>query len=163
MSIFSSARWSRIRKKCLWTTIALFILSLVSPSIWLEQNWVLDQVCLVPRRELGLDFFLIGPLGVLMGQFGWLANPLMLAAILAPKALGLICALLSVALTLQTAYSLTSFWMDGQVPDDVCGFGPGYYLWVACSVLVLVATLLGPPTKRVVRIEAEGVIRHLAD
>lgn len=149
MLMVSNVRWSQIRRISLWTAIALFILSLFSPSISLEQNWVLDRVCLAPHWELGLGLFVIGPFGVLAGQFAWLANPFMLVAILTHKALGVICALLSVALTVQTAYSVTSFWMDGQVPDDVCGFGPGYYLWVACSVLVLVATLLKPPTKNV--------------
>ena len=51
----------------------------------------------------------------------------------------------AVALTIQTAFSFTELSFDGGVPDDVCGFGPVYYLWVACSVLVLVATLLKPP------------------
>jgi hypothetical protein len=149
MPIFSSGRWSQIRKIDLWIAIALFIVSLFSPAISLEQNYVIDRICLDPHWELGLGFFVIGPLGVPFGQFGWFANPLMLVAVLTPKTLGVICALASVALTVQTAYSVSSFWSDGQVPADVCGFGPGYYLWIACSVLVLVATLLKPPTSNV--------------
>jgi len=57
------------------------------------------------------------------------------------RALSLGSAFAAVALVIVTAFSFTSFWMDGGGPGIVCGFGPGYYLWLACSVLVLLASL----------------------
>ena len=96
----------------------------------------------------GLNFFIIGPLGVLDGQFGWIANPLMLSATLMNRCkLGfaltaVILAIAAAALIVVTAFSYTSDWHDGGVGMTVCGFGLGYYLWLACSVLVLIATLL---------------------
>jgi hypothetical protein len=149
MSIFSSARCSQIAAIILTIGIALFVLSLLLPSVSYEQNFILDRACMAPHCSRGWEFLPFGALGALEGQFAWYANPLMLVAVFSRKALGVICALLSVALTIQTAVTLTADWSDGEVPDDVCGFGPGYYLWVACSVLVLVATLLKPPTRSI--------------
>jgi hypothetical protein len=134
-------RW-QIPAIVLKITIVLFIISLLSPAVSDQEIYVLDRVCLAPRWSLGWRFFLLGPLGVLDGQFGWLANPLMLLAALTKRPMGLIFATLSVALAVHTAFSLTHFPKDGGLDDVVCGFGPGYYLWVACSVLVLVATSL---------------------
>jgi hypothetical protein len=145
MSIVSNARRSQIAAIILKIAIALFILSLLSPSVSDEQNYRLDLACMAPHWSRGWEFLPFGALGALEGHFGWYANPLMLVAVFARRAVGVICALLAVALTIQTAFSFTELSFDGGVPDDVCGFGPGYYLWVACSVLVLVATLLKPP------------------
>lgn len=93
---------------------------------------------------------MLGPLGVLDGQFGWFANPLMLFAAsvksrksgFALAAAALSAALAAVALVVITAFSYTSERVDAGVGITVCGFGPGYYLWLACSVLVLIATLV---------------------
>jgi hypothetical protein len=103
-------------------------------------------VCKAHQWTRGWELLLIGPLGVLDGQFGWIANPLMLFAALGRlrRAANLSFALAAVALIVVTAFSFTSVWMDGGGNATVCGFGPGYYLWLACSVLVLIATLLKP-------------------
>jgi hypothetical protein len=57
-------------------------------------------------------------------------------------AVALSAALAAVALVVVTAFSYTSERVDGGVGITVCGFGPGYYLWLACSLLVLIATSL---------------------
>lgn len=90
-----------------------------------------------------------GPLGVLYGQFGWIANPLMLFAALKKvrkSGFALIAVVLAAAaavvLVAVTAFSFTSEWGDGGGDFVVCSFGLGYYLWLACSILVLIAALL---------------------
>lgn len=152
MFALSDARRTQFARILLWAALVLFALSLVAPSVSREQNLRLDLWCNAPQWSLGWEFFLIGPLGVLNGQFGWIANPLMLFASLSVTAPGSktlfgvlargAVAITAIALIVLTPRSYTSEWHDGGVGITVCGFGLGYYLWLACSIFVLIATLL---------------------
>jgi hypothetical protein len=133
----------------LWAALVLFLLSLSLPSVSGGRFWREDLVCKAPNWSHGWELLLLGPLGVLDGQYGWVANPLMLFAALKKVhesgftwAAVVLSAVAAVALIVVTAFSFTSVWMDGGGDATVCGFGPGYYLWLACSVLVLIATVL---------------------
>jgi hypothetical protein len=143
MFMLSDARRTQIIRILLWTALALFVLSLFSPSVSGGRFWRDDLVCKAPQWSRGWELLLLGPLSVLDGQFGWIANPLMLFAALTRTAHPGF-ALTAVALIVVTAFSFTSVWMDGGGNGTVCSFGLGYYLWLACSVLVLIATLLRP-------------------
>ena len=148
--LFLGAHRQQIISVLLRAALALFFLSLFLPSVSKQQNFRLDLWCRAPEWSLGFGPFLFGPLGLLVGQFGWLANPLMFLAALikirksgfASPAVTLSAAIAAVALIVVTAFTYTADWHDGGVGITVCGFGPGYYLWLACSVLVLIATLL---------------------
>lgn len=147
MFVLSDPRRTQVVRMVLWTVLALLVISLFSPSVSRGQFYRVEDICKAPHWSLGWEFLLTGPLGAFFEQYGWFANPLMLFAVLTRArhpALALIAALVAVALIVVTAYSYTSEWRDGDVPVTVCGFGPGYYLWLACSVLVLIATLLKP-------------------
>ena len=149
MFMFSDARRTQIIRILLWTALVLFVLSLLLPSVSGGRFWREDLVCKVPEWSRGWQLLLLGPLGILDGQYGWIANPLMLFAALKKVrksgfafAAVVLSAATAVALVVATAFSFTSVWMDGGGDATVCGFGPGYYLWLACSVLVLIATPL---------------------
>ncbi len=117
------AHRTQIIRVLLWAALVLFVLSLFLPSVSREQNFRLDLWCKAPEWSRGLGLFLIGPLGVLDGQFGWIANPLMLFAALmksrksgfALAAVVLSAAIAAVALIVVTAFSYTSEWHDGGV------------------------------------------------
>jgi hypothetical protein len=145
-----AAAVTQITRALLWAALVLFVLSLFLPSVSRQENFRLDLWCKAPEWSPGWGAFLFGPLGVLDGQFGWFANPLMLFAALMKSrksdfvlaAVVLSAALAAVALVVVTAFSYTSERHGGGVGITVCGFGPGYYLWLACSLLVLIATFL---------------------
>ena len=113
----------------------------------LKLVYLLDSVCRYPQWGYEWEFFVMGPLGILDRQLGWFANPLMLLAAITRREFGVIFAALAVLLTTSTTRSLTALWHDGGPDNVVCGFGPGYYSWAACSVLVLIAALVKPPRK----------------
>jgi hypothetical protein len=150
MFMFSDTRRTQIIRILLWTALVLFVLSLLLPSVSLDRAARIDLQCVAPNWSAGLNFLVLGPTGFLDGQFGWIANPLMLFAALtknrkssfALTAIVLAAATVAVALAAGTAFSFTSVWGDRGGDFEVCGFGPGYYLWLACSVLVLIATSL---------------------
>jgi hypothetical protein len=87
----------------------------------------------------GFHYFLIGPFGPFDGQFGWFANPLMLFAFLKSSR---VAALISVGIVVLTAFTLHSVPMIEPGNLKVCGFGSGYYLWLACAVLISIATFM---------------------
>jgi hypothetical protein len=141
---------SIIIRTLLWTALVLFLGSLYFPAVSNSPDPHLRLACASPDWAPGWMAFVGGPLGIVAGQFGWLANPLMLLALRRgnrKSGLGACLALLAVALALSTAVSLTS------IPNDlegnaVCGFGEGYYLWIACSVVVFIATFVKPADRR---------------
>jgi hypothetical protein len=84
----------------------------------------------------------LGWLGLLTGQFGWLANAGFIACLIlmirprAPGRLGIALGLATAGLAL---HSLGWSWVyrnDGPraVPAPIMGFHAGYYLWVATTV-----------------------------
>lgn len=145
----SNIRHPQVRRRLLWTALALFIASLALPAVSSGQFFRDDLIC---RGDVswarGWSLLLMGLLGPFVGQFEWLANLLMLLAVATAgssvlmRALCLVSALAALALTAVTPFTFTSVKVDGGVPDIICSFGPGYYLWLACSVLVLIASLL---------------------
>ena len=137
-----NARQTETRRILICTALAIVFLALSLPSVSSDRSWREDFQCIAPLWTRGWELLLLGPMGVLDGQFGWIANPLMLYAALGKQPHTSIAALFAIVLIIVTAFSFNSIWMDGGGDATVCGFGPGYYLWLACSVLVLIATLL---------------------
>jgi hypothetical protein len=144
--MLSDSLRSLIIRILLWTSLILFVLSLYLPAVSNSPDPRMHLDCANPTWIPGWMAFVAGPLGVVVAQFGWLANPLMLLAVLKgtrKSGIATCFAFLAIALTLFTAISLTS------IPNDlegnaVCGFGPGYYVWIGCSVLVFIATFVKP-------------------
>jgi hypothetical protein len=143
----SDARRGQIVRVIYIAACLLFILSLLAPAASMSKNAFKLLDCAVPDQAPGWFFFLMGPLGVLVGQFGWFANPLMLVSA-APvgKSLKLLFAIFAVALA---ATSIGLSYLPNDIEGNaVCGFGPGLYLWLACSVLILIAAFLKPARQK---------------
>jgi hypothetical protein len=128
----SDLRRRQIRQTLLWVAFGLFVTSMFLPAV------AEGHECSKAEWAAGFEYFALGPLGVLDGQFGWFANPLMLFALLKNSR---VAALLSVGLVSLTAFTWRSISGAG-FPDSsdfiVCGFGSAFYLWFACAVLILI-------------------------
>ena len=163
MFALSNGRRSQIIRRLHWTALALFIASLALPAVSGGQFFHEGLICKDPPWMWGWFWFLVGPSGLFDGQYGWFANPLMLLASLMhgrsalTRALTLGSASTAVLLVVVTPFAFTSFWIDGGGPGIVCGFGPGYYLWLTSSVLVLIASLLKPSAPQGLDDRAEPV------
>lgn len=128
---------------CYFAAFALFIMSLFVPAVLISRNGFMRPDCAVPDKASGWFFLMMGPLGVLVGQFGWFANPLMLLSVLPLTARGkleVIFALAAVLLVGST--SLLTYIPNDVAGNKVCGFGIGLYLWQACAILLAAMAVL---------------------
>jgi hypothetical protein len=142
-SVVPGTRRTQVRHGLLWLALALWIVSLILPAVSNSTNPRMVLDCSNPTWAEGWFLFLFGPLGIMAGQFGWLANPLMLFAAFKTR---VEIAAIAVGLGVLTAFTFTS------IPNDiaanrVCSFGAGFYLWLASTVAVLVATFVKPVRK----------------
>jgi hypothetical protein len=123
----------------------LFVASLLEPAVSTIENYQgRDRSAL--HELAGWQFLLFGPLGIFAGpQLGWYANPLMLLSALPLKrSLKITFAVLAILLAVSSV-TLTS------IPVLDVGYRVrfvriGFYLWLACPVLILLGALLGPVT-----------------
>jgi hypothetical protein len=142
----SDTRRSLVIQFILWTALILFLVSLCLPVVSSSRNPRMVLDCTNPDWTYGWMTFVGGPVGIVVSQFGWFANPLMLFAVLKgnrKNGIAAIFALIAVALALFTHVSLTSIPNDNGA-NRVCGFGMGYYLWVSCSILVFIVAWMKP-------------------
>ena len=99
----------------------------------------------------------VGPLGLIIGQFGWYANPFLLWISLrllfqyrAGVTGGLICLVLALSSFLWTG--IPGF----QTPAIICERNIGFYVWIASAVLLAAAAFIEKfldPAKREMSIE----------
>lgn len=128
-------------------SITLYFVACVTPALGFDkQTWPGYQVAM------------IGGMGVLLGQFGWLANlPLFAAWVLlglGKVRAGRICAL---AALLIAAHTFTLFGQN--VPMDEGGMNhmrlqtllPGFYLWIASILTALIGSWWVPPKPSVAK------------
>lgn len=102
----------------------------------------------------GFAVLIIGPLGVLVMQFAWFANLLLVPAIIflvmkrPPRVLGIIFSALLVLLALD---ALTWDRIHGDNAEAmILHYGAGYYLWLG--------VVLGAATALMLRLLTEGTI-----
>lgn len=127
----------RTRRSVGYIALALYGASLVLPvatmSSRTEGTWY------------GLSLLLIGPLGLLAGQLGWFANPLMIWLIVRLcrrrriNMLGAILALFALGLTLTSLYWTVAY--DDTGTFQITNHGLGFYLWIGCAALLAVSAL----------------------
>jgi hypothetical protein len=130
------------RQKFYWIALVLFGLSLVAPAAF-ESKYGIARACTQGDWHHGYALFLIGPLGLLIGQVGWLANPLMLAAALLRrrKATAIMLVLLAILLIVITSASFTTMPND-VAGNPICRLGIGYYLWWLLSSIALLGAII---------------------
>ena len=133
------------RQKFYWIALVLFGLSLVTPAAF-ESKYGIARACTQGDWHHGYALFLIGPLGLFIGQVGWLANPLMLAAALLRrrKAIAIMLALLAILFIVITSISFTTMPND-VAGNPICQLGIGYYLWLLSSIALLGAIIISKP------------------
>lgn len=91
-------------------------------------------------RWMGWLVLILGPLGVLTGQFGWFANLGFLASFglslgaRPPTWLDLTAAVLTLAAAVDALFWRKLYYDSGSVP--IQAFGPGYYLWLTSIVVM---------------------------
>jgi hypothetical protein len=112
--------------------------------------WVASLALPVETECLGLWYSspgyrlaLIGWLGALVGQFGWYANPFMLwqiGRLLLGRRPGIIGSLIALCLTLSAFFWKTSFTGDAWI--TICERHAGFYIWIACAVLLAAVALI---------------------
>ena len=111
----------------LWASFALFVPSLILPSLYFENG----------ESYPGFAAFFLGWLGASHSQFGWYAN--LVWALAAGALVSRRSRFCMAAAILAVAIAMDSFRLIGEsVRGDliVSGLGPGFYVWVA-SMLVL--------------------------
>ena len=125
----------------------LFALSLGLPAVSTNNEYAQEHLACIKVTWLwGWLLFLMGPIGIGLGQLGWLANPLMFLAVLLRKRKpsAAILAGLATAAIAVTMLTLRSFASGDAGGDLVCHFGPGYYFWLVSSISLWSAILLEP-------------------
>ena len=129
-------------------TFLVFVSSLLVPAISFIESPSKHFDGSDMHEWRGWWFLLLGPLGILIGQFGWWANPLMLlSAMPLKRTLTLVFAVLAILLA---ASSVTLTYVPVlDVKLVVRGARLGFYLWLACPVLLLLAALLRPERRDV--------------
>jgi len=124
-------------------SLLLYAISCAAPAIEFLKNGV------EPERWYGIEALLLGWQGAFVGQFGWFANPVLLAAgVLILFRRFLAGAVVAAVAVIVAAHS--PFILHQQVPGDegnvnhleVTAFGVGFYLWGASLVAAMVVSLL---------------------
>lgn len=122
------------------------------------------------RRDVwsGVEVMVIGPLGLRLGQFGWLAN---IAALIALRCVmtgrtrfTMIFTAIAMALALHAPFLIGREIALGDEPFNtvrVISLGSGYYVWVAALLLPLVFALLSRRPRPKSRTTWEGDERKL--
>jgi hypothetical protein len=121
------------------TILGLYALSLALPALQIHSEPGDGQ----SRWVSGLPLLVIGPLAILGGQVGWLANAcfgLNVVLVVWKKRASLIIAIAAIVLSLQTYFTFRHFY--GDVDEYVDRFGSGFYVWLASIALTLPCALL---------------------
>jgi hypothetical protein len=129
---------------------ALFAVSLMLPVATAQQTHGLTTI-------MGYELLYTGPFGMLNVQFGWLATPCLIFAIIAAlsgqnfagarfKAFVLVVLLLALA----DALTWRDYPNDGG-PGPLIAHGPGFFVWVAAVLLGAFSLLLGIRTSESLR------------
>lgn len=117
----------------------------IAAALWIASLFLPAAVINGSMRLVGYRVFMIGIDALGSGIFGWLANPLMAAAIVAGLLRRWLMATLFAALALLGA--LTSFHAvtiargRDDLPIDEVSFDAGFFLWLAASSLILATSV----------------------
>ena len=126
----------------LLTSLACYALACIFPAL----NFVNSGNGPDPMN--GLNILLLGWMGVFIGQFAWFANPFIALSALILLFRQWLAAIIAILIGL--AISLNTFALFGQeIPADeanvnkltLVSLGPGYYLWVASMLVILLGAL----------------------
>jgi hypothetical protein len=139
--LYRSAKKMKLSKALVATSIGVFLLSLMLPGF--------HYAGADPSSGMaGIQLVAIGWVAVAAGIFAWLGNPLLLTAwvcfFLRKTALSATFSALAMLAMLEFLIHLNEKLqsMSNSPPSTIAACGPGYYLWLASSVLMLGAAVV---------------------
>jgi len=119
------------RKAALILSLGLYGISLVLPALEFQRDPTVS----------GFKVLAYGWMGVLTGDVAWLANPAYFAAIAVfgerKHAMAVVAA--AIALGLGATTVLAKSWYYASTGAPVKALGPGFYVWMASFLVLLVA------------------------
>lgn len=122
-------KWRKRRLELRDFGLALYLLSLVLPAVWQEDdNWL--HGTLTQDTLPGSCAFIMGFLSIVYGYAAWLANPLLIAAYrtrTAKRSLIYTLLALMAGLSVQLQHAT---WYDEDGRLTVIGYTYGYYVWL---------------------------------
>jgi hypothetical protein len=128
--------------------------ALLWPILW-GSSLVLPVAIFSPTNNFdGLFVLALGWLGVLGGQFGWLANIGFVASffrLTVFRGRGVLNLVIAVVMVLPALNALTwhkVYWPDANGPVHIQSFGLGFYLWLAAIFGSAVTLVLRSSTWR---------------
>lgn len=122
-------KWRTRRLEWRDVGLALYLLSLMLPAVWQEDDYWLKGTLTQDTLPGGLAF-IMGLLAMVYGYFAWLANPLFIAAYRARRSSRrFIYALLALLAGLSVQFQLVT-WYDEDGRFTITGYTYGYYLWL---------------------------------
>ena len=131
---------ARSRALILLSFVVVFGVASIMPAFYLDHE---------PYVWRGVHLLVLGVMGLKMGQYGWLANPLVLVALIGVmKGWRRVVPVLSVGAMLTGLHTLTVFGRDLQVGAHtynvlhVIALGPGFYVWLAALLHPFVVFML---------------------
>ncbi|WP_156778000.1 hypothetical protein [Chlorobium ferrooxidans] len=118
-------------------SVFLYSVSLSQDSIYLEGG---------QQNTSGLFLLLFGWIGLLIGYYAWIANPLLLVSWLSflfnSYSIGSMASIGSVVFMFSFLMINTMPSIETSIKYQITGYGPGYWLWVASAVCSVAANLI---------------------
>jgi hypothetical protein len=154
--MLSDARRTQLMWLVYIAAFLLFISSLIEPAVSTIKTSSKHFDGPAISEWAGWWFLLLGPFAISSGQFGWCANPLMLLSGLPfGRSHKAAFATLAIPFAVSSGMTLKQFPV-ADVTFVVRDFELGYYLWLACPVLLLLAALLSPEDEDIARREIDA-------
>ena len=122
-------KWPTRRLELRDIGMALYLLSLMLPAVWQEDdNWLYET--LTQNALPGWWAFILGLLSMVYGYAAWLANPLFIAAYRTRSIKrSFIYAVLALLAGLSVQLQLVT-WYDEDGRFTITGYTYGYYVWL---------------------------------
>ncbi len=121
-------------------------IGVVSLLMWIAALALpVETDCGVPHATQGYIILEGGWIGPLDLQFGWFANPFMLwvtGRLLFDRRPGVLPSLIGLGLALSALAWKTTPRGDAPGRDTICAWHTGFYLWIACAVVLAIVALM---------------------
>lgn len=130
-------------------SVVAFCYSLTLPAFVTEQRYLIESRYYGPGSTYyGYKVLIFGWAGVLVGSFGWLANPLyLLSIVFVIRRKPISCFLLCVALALAiSSLIFKNIGTSGTSNEYIKYFLKGFWCWLVSLLLMFMASILATTT-----------------
>lgn len=132
-------------------SVIAFCYCLTLPAFVTEQSYLIESRHYEPGSTYyGYKVLVLGWAGVLVGSFGWIANPLYLVSIAyVIRRKPISCFLLCVALILAiSSFIFKNLSTSGVSNEYIKYFLTGFWYWLVSLLLMFIASIVATTTKR---------------